>query len=111
SKPEPFTRTIMESVGVAEYFSYVAAPSLADPSEPKAGTIERALRELPARPVCLVGDTRFDVEAGVANGLPVVGVTWGVGREHELRRAGASTIARNPSTLWAAITAVRSNDP
>lgn len=106
SKPEPFTRAILESAGLAEHFDVVGAPSLADPSEPKAATIDRTMRELPVPPVCLVGDTRFDVEAGAAHGLPVVGVTWGFGSEEELRSAGAATIARSPSALVEAIAAL-----
>jgi phosphoglycolate phosphatase-like HAD superfamily hydrolase len=46
---------------------------------------------------CLVGDTPFDVAAGLAVGLPVIGVTTGKYGEQALRSAGASIVAADYS--------------
>ena len=40
--------------------------------------------------VCLVGDTPFDVKAGLALGLPVIGVASGKYGEDDLKKAGAT---------------------
>jgi phosphoglycolate phosphatase len=45
----------------------------------------------------------LDVEAARANGLPCVGVLWGIGDEAELRTAGASPIVAAPAELPAAL--------
>jgi HAD superfamily hydrolase (TIGR01549 family) len=75
----------------------------AERSKPYPDIFEAALAQLkdlqPAE--CLiVGDTRFDVEAGRAAGCPVVGVTCGgVASEATLRGAGAIAVYRDPADL------------
>jgi phosphoglycolate phosphatase len=49
--------------------------------------------------VCLVGDTPFDIAAGQALGLPVIGVAAGKYREEELRSAGASFVVADYSDV------------
>jgi phosphoglycolate phosphatase len=45
--------------------------------------------------VCLVGDTPYDVEAGVAVGLPVLGVASGKYDENSLKEAGAQLVVKD----------------
>ena len=100
SKPAPFTESILQAHGLRSLFAGVSAPSLDDPSEPKAVTVGRALEAaLGTDVVALVGDTHFDVDAGREHDLAVIGVTWGFGTEGELRSAGALTIAHDPAAL------------
>ena len=55
----------------------------------KSDLIAHLLRELAIDPsnAVMVGDTRGDVDAGRANGLHTVGVTWGYGSREELAAA------------------------
>ena len=53
--------------------------------------------------VCLVGDTPLDVAAGLAVGVPVIGVASGKFGEKELLEAGASVAVKDfsePERLW-----------
>ncbi len=49
--------------------------------------------------VCLVGDTPFDVAAGLAMGIPVIGVASGKYGEESLRSAGASLVVADYSDV------------
>lgn len=55
----------------------------------KAQILSAALAELGIAPedAVMVGDTRLDVEAGKANGMRTIGVTWGYGSRAELAAA------------------------
>jgi phosphoglycolate phosphatase len=99
SKPVEFARPILETLGLAAAFQAVVGPALAARSEPKTVTVGRALAVLEGRPAAIVGDRHHDVEAGRAHGLLTVGVTWGIGSEHELRSAGADHIVHRPGEL------------
>ncbi len=106
SKPVEFAGAILQVLGLAASFRVVAGPPLDVPAEPKHETVERALARLglPARaaaPALMVGDRRFDVEAGKAHGLRTVGVTWGIGSARELRAAGADDLVGSPEELEA----------
>ena len=45
----------------------------------------------------MVGDRSFDVVGAHANGIPAIGVTWGIGDAAEL--AGAERTIDDPSAL------------
>ena len=52
---------------------------------------------------CLVGDTPFDIDAGIALGLPVIGVAAGKYGAETLRTGGASIVVAdlsNAEQLW-----------
>jgi len=54
---------------------------------------------LPAEEVLHVGDTPLDVRAGLAAGLPTIGVLTGAGTEAQLREAGAADVLRSIADL------------
>ena len=60
-----------------------------DRTVPKTQILTAAMKECGITPsdAVMVGDTRFDVEAGRANGMYVIGVTWGYGGQDELAAA------------------------
>jgi phosphoglycolate phosphatase len=106
SKPVEFAGAILHTLGLARSFRVVVGPPLHVAAEPKRQTVERTLARLglPARagaPALMVGDRRFDVEAGRAHGLRTVGVTWGIGSAAELRDAGADHLVASPQELEA----------
>lgn len=49
--------------------------------------------------ICLVGDTPFDVAAGLAVGIPVIGVATGKYGEEDLRSSGATLTVADYSDL------------
>jgi phosphoglycolate phosphatase len=94
SKAASLAERIVRELGLEPYFAGLHGPADETSAEPKAQTVARAL---PA--IALVGDTRFDVEAALANGLRPIGVTWGIGTEDDLRAAGADAIVHRPAEL------------
>ncbi len=52
-----------------------------------------------AHDVVLVTDTVGDVAEGVASGIKVIGVTWGMHSRERLRAAGAAQVAESPAQL------------
>jgi phosphoglycolate phosphatase len=102
SKPIAFSEPILEQLGIRHHFEVVAGPDLNPFGETKTTTIATALETL-GRPAVMVGDRRHDVEGAHANGIPCVGVTWGIGTRAELKTAGAELLVERPHELPAAI--------
>jgi phosphoglycolate phosphatase len=108
SKPEVFSRPILEAVGLADAFVQVLGPPLDETHrEDKTATLARALAALGVAPgapgarfrAAMVGDRRFDVAAARAHGVAAVGVLWGIGDERELAAAGAHALVATPGEL------------
>ena len=106
SKPYAYAEPLCERLGLAPHVRAVIGPELDAPDEIKAITVTRALAALglaPGAPAAMVGDREHDVVGARANGLPCVGVLWGIGDEAELRAAGARWIVARPADLPAAL--------
>ena len=102
SKPVAFSEPILETLGIRDRFEVVAGPDLNPFGETKTATIATALESL-GRPAVMVGDRSHDVEGAHANGIPCIGVTWGIGSVDELRSAGADSIVDRPPELLQAV--------
>jgi phosphoglycolate phosphatase len=98
SKPIAFAVPILESLGLRHFFAAVAGPDLNPFGETKTVTIASALEAVGERAV-MVGDRHHDVDGARANGLPCIGVLWGIGNAAELRTAGAAALAETPDDL------------
>ena len=92
AKERRFVGPLLDRFGLE--FDVISAPELA---EPKSETVARALESLGARDAVVVGDRVYDVDAARANGLRVIGVTWGIGDRDELR--GADLVVERPAEL------------
>mgnify|MGYP001174108172 CR=1 FL=1 len=103
SKPHHFAEPLLRALELREHFAVVAGPELDAQAETKAQTITRALTGLGAAHAVMIGDRSFDVVGAHANGIPCVGVTWGIGSRAELEQAGADAIVEHPDQLAAAI--------
>jgi phosphoglycolate phosphatase len=106
TKPRAFAEPLCERLGLAPSLRAVVGPELDAPEEVKTTTVRRALEALgltPGADAALVGDRSHDAEAARANGIPCVGVLWGIGDEAELRAAGADPIVADPAGLPAAL--------
>ena len=64
----------------------------------KPALLAQAMKEqgATAEDAVIVGDTHLDIEAGKANGLRTIGVTWGYGTREELEKACADEIKSEP---------------
>ena len=94
SKELRFVAPLLEQFGLG--FDAVSAPVL---SEPKSRTVARALEALGGVDAVVVGDRFYDLDAARANGLRVIGVTWGMGERDELE--GADVLVDRPGELGA----------
>ena len=99
SKPLAFAWPLLDLLELGERFQVVAGPDLRARSAAKAETVAAALRELGTRTAVMVGDRSFDVLGAHANGIPAIGVTWGIGDHAELALAGAELVINLPAAL------------
>ena len=96
SKPEVFTKRIIEHFDLSPYFTEVCGSELDGSRTDKAEVITYALEKLgsPApEDVVMVGDRHHDIAGAKKNSLTSIGVLYGFGSEDELREAGADYIA------------------
>ena len=103
SKSVLFAAPLLDALGLTRFFVAVAAADADDTQDDKAAIVGRALALLDERPVAMVGDRSFDIEAARAHGLLSIGVTWGIGSTEELRAAGADLLVEEPSELLAVV--------
>lgn len=73
----------------------------AERTKPDPELLEQAMERVDARASLLVGDSVWDVEAGLRAGIPTVAVLSGGYGEDELRAAGASWVFEDPADLLA----------
>lgn len=102
SKPEVFTKRIIEHFELAPYFTEVCGSELDGRRTNKAEVITYALEKLgspPAEDTVMVGDRKHDILGAKANGLTSIGVLYGFGDEEELQEAGADYIAASVSHI------------
>lgn len=98
AKPQVFAEKIAKLFGFAPYLDALVGPDLSHRSESKADIVRKAAELLGGVPV-MVGDRRYDVEGGAANGMDTIGVCYGYGTREELEQAGATHIARTVEEL------------
>lgn len=97
SKPEVFTRTILDHFGLTSYFDFIGGATLDESRVKKADVIRYVLQETnlqDLRNAVMVGDRKHDIAGAKANGLESIGVLYGYGDREELEQAGASFLAR-----------------
>lgn len=103
SKPLAFARPLLDRLDLTRRFVALAGPDLAVRGEDKATTIRAVLTRLGTRTAVMVGDRSFDVLGAHANGIPAIGVTWGIGDRAELASAGADLVTHVPVALPVAV--------
>jgi phosphoglycolate phosphatase len=101
SKAQHLAEPLLAALGLRERLDFVAGPGIDVHVEDKATTIRAALDALDAEPAVMVGDRSFDVVGAHANGLPAIGVTWGIGTAEEL--ADADALVDEPAQLPAMV--------
>lgn len=102
SKPEIFARRIMEHIGLAQYFDYIAGMEMDGGRGTKAEVIEYALETCgitDMESVLMIGDREHDVIGAKAHGIDCVGVLYGFGSKEEFENAGAAYIVENATDI------------
>ena len=99
-----YIRTSVEIMGYARYFTRLQASI---PGLGKTEVLRKMLEEMQPERACLVGDRRTDIEAGYANALPTLAVTYGYGEAqefvHATARAGSVAAAQHMLETWVAL--------
>jgi phosphoglycolate phosphatase len=90
----------LEAHGLAPRFATLQTADDA-PSKPHPGMIERALAETGTEPheAVIIGDTTFDIGAGVNAGVRAIGVDWGHHDRDALLAAGAAEVVVTAGAL------------
>ncbi len=100
AKPTVFAKRILEHFDLGRYFIEIFGSELDGTRTRKDELLRWARAKMKMEgPGVMIGDRRYDIEAGRANGLHAVGVTWGFGSRDELVDAGAHAIVDAPATL------------
>ncbi|MGP6190715.1 MAG: HAD family hydrolase [Vulcanimicrobiaceae bacterium] len=107
SKLLSLTEPLLERLGIRDVFAVVSAPTAKRDGESKTATLAHAADQLGRMlnmPIdqmiaTMVGDRKYDIEAGKALGMRTIGVTWGAGSRAELLTAGADRIVTSSEDL------------
>lgn len=97
SKPEGFSRQILDRFGLSQYFDAVAGANMDGSRTRKAEVIACALERLGTKAgpnAVMVGDREHDVLGAREMGLDCIGVLFGYGSREELEQAGAAHTAQ-----------------
>lgn len=108
SKPPRFARPVLQAVGQLDRFAGVYGPMGAE-TEPKAGTLARAVGDHAGCAAVMVGDTVEDVEAARVNSLRSIAVSWGYGDPAALAASRPDALIGSPEELPATVASVLHN--
>ena len=96
--PHDYVHTVLESQGLTDYFD--AVRHLESDDDQKTAMVAEVLARF-GGPGVVVGDRHHDIEAAHVNGLPGIGVTYGMGSAEDL--AGADALTDDPARLPALV--------
>ena len=108
SKPEEYSKKIIEHFGLSKYFDFVCGSLMDESRSKKAEVIAYALEccglgESDKNRVLMIGDRFHDIEGAKQNGLKSCGVLFGYGSRQELEEAGADYIVKDVMDLYKVI--------
>ena len=96
SKPEVFTKKVLDHFNISSYFDYVSGATLNNEKIQKVDIIRDAFCKLgitDKSKVVMIGDRKLDVLGAKENGIDSIGVLWGYGDLLELEKVGPTYIA------------------
>lgn len=101
SKPKVFATRILQHFTIDAYFKGAYGPDLDGNLDNKAELVQVLLAENDCDPCSsyIVGDRKYDIEAGKQNRIGTVGVTFGFGSAEELKSAGCDYICATVDQL------------
>ncbi len=89
NKPNPYSRDILNTLGVAEFFLEIVAGGAPYPRKPDPASLRGLMAKVRAAPehTVLIGDSAIDIETGRQAGVLTVATTHGFEEEAVLRSA------------------------
>ena len=103
SKPEVYSKKILEHFDLYKYFDFLAGATFDESRVKKNDVIAHAIKccELnDLSSVIMVGDREHDVLGAACFGISSIGVLWGYGSREELESAGATYIAEKVEDIF-----------
>lgn len=90
NKPDPYSRQILEGLGVVGYFLEIVAGNSGYPKKPDPGSLKALMGKEAAGPseTLFVGDSSIDTETGSKAGVLTVVLAQGFSEREELEQAG-----------------------
>lgn len=95
SKPELFSKQILDHFRLAEYFEFIGGAKMDETRVRKGDVIRYVLEENQITnldQVVMIGDREHDIIGAKENGIDSIGVLYGYGDREELESAGADWI-------------------
>ena len=103
SKPELFSRQILEHFDLMQYFDFLGGATMEEKRTAKADLIRYVLESCGLEDclsqIRMVGDREYDIIGARENSIRSVGVLYGYGDRRELEEAGADTLAETVEEL------------
>lgn len=102
SKPEKFTKIILNHFNIDVFFDFVFGSTLDGSVSAKEQIIAMALKQIgltDKSTVVMVGDRFYDAVGASKNGIACIGVSYGYGTERELLEHGAIKVAKSVGEL------------
>jgi len=89
NKRERSSVSILEALGIARHFDFVVGSDTAPERKPSPVPVNFALSKFGVAPheSVIIGDSSFDIDAGLAAGITTIAVTYGYRPSDELQRA------------------------
>lgn len=102
SKPETVSVEILQHLGLARYFTYIAGADQDKGRSTKSEVIAHLLAQVGNLDGALmVGDTAYDVIGSAQHGIPCAGVSWGYGTLESIEAAHPAIIVHSTEELLA----------
>ena len=102
NKPEQFTGDLLASFGLDHYFSSVISGDTLPVKKPSPEPLLEACRQLgvTAQQAVMVGDSRSDVAAARAAGMPVACVSYGYNHGVPIEQSEPDAVVDSLADLW-----------
>ncbi|PCI18883.1 MAG: phosphoglycolate phosphatase [Piscirickettsiaceae bacterium] len=101
NKPSQFTAPLLEQLGVAEFFEYVACGDTFAEKKPHPMPLLKVAEHFNVEPEAslMVGDSINDIQAAISAGFKSVCVDYGYAGEHDIYTMGADAVISRFSQL------------
>lgn len=102
AKPTIYAKNILEDFNLTHFFDSIQGSSTKGELFPKAQIIGSVLKELEIfenENCVMIGDTIYDIKGAQEHNLHTIGVTYGYGKEKDLRDARATKIIHSVEEL------------
>lgn len=103
SKPEKFSKAILDRFDLAKYFYYVTGASMDKSRDTKEKVLAHILDHLKISVVSeavMIGDRKYDLDGAAYFGMDAVGVLYGYGTKDELEAHPHIYIAKDTEDLY-----------